>query len=100
MDVKFVWNGIKVDGKLHRAWYSVGNLVNYPADTVTIYCRDYDPLPKINGLNVENDTDLMTDYFEKDRVRVLSSNPHYPAIMEAIKKMNEHNNKRCEKLRR
>jgi hypothetical protein len=99
MKIKFVWNGIKVDGKLHRAWYSVGNLntLNYPADTVTIYGRDYKPLPEIEGLKINNDSDMRTDYFENDRVRVLPNNQHYPAIMDAVNQLKAHNDKRWAK---
>lgn len=84
MDVKFVWNGIRVGGKLHRAFYSDGELRNHPAGTLTIYARDYGPLPRIDGLNVQNDSDSMTDYFETDRIRVTPGNLHYRAVLAAL----------------
>jgi hypothetical protein len=84
MDVKFVWNGIKVGGKLHRVFYSDVELRNHPAGTLTIYARDYKPLPRIEGLNVQNDSDSMTDYFETDRIRITPGNLHHGAVLAAI----------------
>lgn len=88
--MKFMWNGIKVDGKLHRVFYSDGELTNHPSGTLTIYARDYGPLPRIEGLNVQNDSDSMTDYFETDRIRVMPGNRHYKAVLEALGMAKEH----------
>jgi hypothetical protein len=96
-EIKFMWNGIKIDGKLYRAWYSIGNLVHYPSDTVTIYGKDYDGFPEIEGLTIHNDSDMRTDYFEKDRIRVMNGNRYYQAIIEALNQMKTHNNKRWNK---
>ena len=94
MRTKFMWNGIKVDGKLHRCWYSTGELINYPEGTVTIYGKEYYPgIPQIDGLQIHNDSDSMTDYFEKDRIRVEPTNPHYAAVIEAVKKQTAHQKK-------
>lgn len=86
MQVKFVWNGIKVDGKLYKASYSLGGYRNYPEGTITIYARGYEILPRIDGLNVGNDADFMTDYFEKDRIRVTPDNRWYSQVLEAYNK--------------
>jgi hypothetical protein len=95
---RFLWNGVKVDGKLYRAWYSKGGLINYPESTITIYGRDYWPhFPQIDGLNVQNDTEFQTDYYETDRVRVTPDNPHYPAVHAAWEKQEAHNAKRYAK---
>jgi len=92
--VRFMWNGIKVDGKLHRCWYSTGKLLNSPEGTVTIYGKEYYPgIPQIEGLQIQNNSDSMTDYFEKDRIRVEPTNPHYSAVMEAVKKQDAHQTK-------
>jgi len=76
MNFKFVWNGIKVDKKLYRAWYSDGKLKNYPVGTITIYAKEYyrPPMPIIEGLTVHNDSDSMSDYFEHDRIRAEPTN--------------------------
>ena len=76
MKIRFMWNGIKVDGKLHRAWYSTGKLINSPEGTVTIYGKEYYPgIPQILGLRIQNNSDSMTDYFEKDRIKVSPGSP-------------------------
>jgi len=96
-EIKFVWNGIRVDGKLYRAWYSESALKNHEAGTITIYARDYKSLPSIAGLTIQNETDMMTDYFEKDKVRVVPSHPMHTAIHAAMKQMDEHNTKKYAK---
>jgi hypothetical protein len=81
MNVKFLWNGIKVDGTLHRAWYSDGDRNG----SITIFAKDYHDFPKVEGLVVKNDSDSQQDCFHKDHIKVQPDNPHYPAIMEAFK---------------
>jgi len=88
--LKFLWNGIKPDGKLYRASYSPGELINQPAETITIYAKDYERFPAIEGLTVENDSDLMTDYHAKDLIRVTPDNIHYPAVKAALDAENRH----------
>ena len=94
MQIKFLWNGLKINGKLYRAHYSEGALLHSPAGTLTIYAKDYAPLPKISGLNVENDTDIMTDYIMKDIIRVLPDNKFYPEVAGALKAYQSHIQKR------
>jgi hypothetical protein len=95
---KFMYNGIKVDNTLYRAWYSQSKLTNAPEGTITIYNREYWPrFPTIDGFTVQNDTELMTDYFDKDRIRVYPDNPHYPAVLAAWEKQEAHNAKRYAK---
>lgn len=89
MTVKFMWNGIKVDGELYKAHYSLGTI--YDKDVITIYASTYGAFPEIDGLVIENDSDAMTDYFEKDRIRVAPANEHYAAVRAAYRKQNEHN---------
>lgn len=93
MEVKFMWNGIKVDGVLHKCWYSE----SLPAGTITIYGKNYRPLPQVDGLTVDNDSDLWTDYFENDRIRVTPENPFYSAVKAALVKLHEHDAKRSAK---
>ena len=97
MNVKFMWNGIKVDGELYKCWYSNSKIVGSPEGTITIYGKNYKDLPRINGLAVENESDLMTDYFENDRIRVTPDNPFYKEVKVALDKLTEHNEKRFEK---
>lgn len=97
MTIKFMWNGIKVDGQLYKCWYSGSKLVGYPEGTITIYGKHYQDLPRIDGLTIENESDLMTDYFVNDRVRVTPDNKWYEEVRKACDKLNEHNDKRFEK---
>ena len=59
-----------------RCWYHRGSLRTAP-DAVTIYAKSYaDSLADVFPANrVENNTELQTDYFEKDRVRILPDDP-------------------------
>lgn len=78
--LKFYYNGIKVNGgKLQKAFFTRG------ADTITIYARDYVRFSaEIRGIfAVENDSDSMTDYFEKDRIRVKKDHPLYTQVLQA-----------------
>jgi hypothetical protein len=98
MKIKFVWNGIKVNGKLYRVWYNEGELIGgrYPDGTLTIYRKDYREgrFPDVPGITVHNNSDMMTDYFESDRIRITPDSQHYAAVVDAIKQSKVHNAKR------
>ena len=94
--LKFYWNGIKDNGgKLQRCHYSVSPLLNYPAGTITIYSRGYSGLSRgvHEAFTVQNDSDMRTDYFENDRIRVEPSHQLYDDVMAAVKSANAHNAK-------
>lgn len=100
MNVKFMWNGIKVDGQLHRGHYSKGHYTKesgLPQETITIYAKNYASFPAIKGLQIINDSDAMTDYFENDRIRVKPDNIYYKEVLTAYEKQEEHNKKRFAK---
>ena len=99
MTVKFMWNGIKVDGTLYKAHYSIGGMNGgaWDKNTITIYGKNYIDLPAVEGLNIENDSDIMTDYFENDRIRVTPNNKYYGEVLAAYNKQNEHVEKRLAK---
>ena len=83
----FFWNGIK-DGKgekLQRAHYSMGQLINFTAGTITIYGRDYTGFSRKvrECFAVQNDTDSQVDYFDKDSIRVIPQHPLYAAVKAA-----------------
>ena len=64
-----------------RVHYSVGNRIDGRA-AVTIYAKDYiNTLGSIFSDEYQNDTDIMTDYFEKGRVVLFENNPHYTAAL-------------------
>lgn len=95
--LKFYWNGIKAtDGKLNRCFFSNGALLHHPAGTITIYSKEYSHFHKeiYEAFEVENDSDMMTDYFEKDRIRVLPTHPLYQSVLCAMHLQEKHNEKR------
>lgn len=85
---RFYWNGIKdaKGAKLQRAHYNAGPYSRLPEGTITIYARDYTRFSdKVRAcFVVENDSDMMTDYFETDRIRVIPSHPLYPEVKAAM----------------
>lgn len=97
MKIKFVWNGIKIENKLYRFHYSDGKLMNYPEGTLTMYAKDYNSMPDIEGLTVHNDSDMRTDYFEKDRIRITPGNKFYDQVKTAMALSGAHYDKRHQK---
>ena len=83
--LKFFYNGIKADdGKLQRCWYSDAELCNHPVGTITIYARGSFSKEVCGEFIVENESDMMTDYFENDRIRVEPDDLHYDKVKEAL----------------
>lgn len=106
--LKFFYNGIKdvtadpahtARAVLQTCFYSDSELKNYPVGTITIYAREYcyadkDGMTRGSGFSagikeafkVENDTEIMTDYFEKDRIRVTPDHPLFLSVQGAMEK--------------
>lgn len=82
MQIKFMYNGIKIDGKLYKGHWSSGPWVS-GEEMITFYRSGYDHMPNI-GLEVENNTDSMTDYFEEDRIR-FKPGPYYNEALAAFR---------------
>lgn len=62
-----------------KVWYSLDNRVD-GFKCVTLYAKDYKrALGDIFPEEYENETDLMTDYFDKGSVVLFESHPHYAA---------------------
>lgn len=62
-----------------RVFYSRAVLSN-GRDCVTLYAKDYiGDLGRIFRENYENNTDSMTDYFEKGEVRIYADSPLWAA---------------------
>ena len=85
--IKFLKNGIRYQGKYIRVFYSKGSYSKesgFPEGTITIYARDYSShLPP--ELKPQNDSDMQTDYFEKDRARISPNNKYYNEIKKFVK---------------
>ena len=86
MTVKYMYNGLKADGKLYKGFWSRNGYVTdgkVCMETVTFYARGYQPLPKEIGLNVQNDTDIMSDYIDSDSVRFTPDHANYKDALQA-----------------
>ena len=98
MNIKFMYNGIKVDGKLYKVSYHGGPYHTLPEGTITITAKSLvEGLPYIPGFAIQNETDSQTDYFEKDRVRVMLSSPHYAAVKAALDKCEQRHEERIQR---
>lgn len=62
-----------------RVWYSLDNRTD-GRKCVTIYAKDYsNALGVLFAADYKNETDSMTDYFEKGRAVLFEDSPHYAA---------------------
>lgn len=76
--IKFFWNGIKVDGgKLIPCYFSI---YHDERESVSIIVREYDGTLPGKYFDVENKSDAMTDYFEKDHAEVTPGHPLYKFV--------------------
>lgn len=67
-----------------RVHYSHAVLTN-GKEAVTLYAKDYESgrmLGEMFSESYENNTDIMTDYFEKGRVRIYKDNPLFSKAIE------------------
>ncbi len=81
-NVKFMWNGIKIDGVLYKGTYYSGSYKGVPEGSITV-SMDRSNTPRIEGLEIENNSDIMTDYFEKDFVIIRPDSIYYNAAVKA-----------------
>lgn len=88
--IRFYWNGIKINGgKLIPCYFSMDNYHDGHKG-VTIYAREYSgDLPR-KYFAVINNSDSMTDYFEKDRAEVTPEHPLYKFVRYAAMKQAAH----------
>jgi hypothetical protein len=65
-----------------RVWYSLDNRID-GRKCVTLYAKDYSrELGPVFADEYINETDTMTDYFERGRVVLFEGHPHYAAARE------------------
>ena len=86
-NIKFVWNGIKINGEFFKCSYGTGPYTaasGLPDDAITMFAAKCKRIPRIPGLTIENNTDIMTDYFETDRIRILPGSPFYEEAKKAM----------------
>ena len=92
MEIKWMYNGVKVDGKLYKARYSRFIPIGKDEEQITVTAKCYwDGLPKIG--NVENGSDPMTDYFEKDKIKISRNSPYWDEVVKAMEKFKIHSQK-------
>ncbi len=65
-NIKFMYNGIKINGKLVKGFWSKGGYTN--GAEIAFYAKEYSTPELKEIFNVKNDTDIMTDYFETDTI--------------------------------
>ena len=71
-EIKIFWNGVKLNGELNRFRFTLNG------DCVCFYGTDYSAeMPSDCGLVVVNNSDGMTDYFEKDHGSIAADHPLY-----------------------
>lgn len=103
MTIKFFYNGLKVNGgNLQRAHYIKCNYTatsGLPDNTITIYKIESNNDVSFTGdvrimLDVENNSNSREDYFERDKIHVIPTNPLYAAVLEAWSKQETRKSKR------
>lgn len=77
--IKFYYNGLRLNGSrtLVKCSYSIDNSRRTASPCVTICADRGGNLPR-DLFPVENDTDIMTDYFDNDRATITAAHPLYP----------------------
>lgn len=80
MTIKFLQNGIRADGKYFPVYYSLRD----SDKAVCVRARTYGKLPEELG-EIINNSDSMTDYFEKDRCYITRDDPRYFAARAAYR---------------
>ena len=78
---KFMYNGIKVDGKLYGAFYSFGKHIKSNT-MISIFARSYEHFPQI-GISITNNSDSQSDYFETDTMTIDIDSPMYKDVLKA-----------------
>lgn len=80
MTIKLLKKGLKVDKVYYPCHYSSAR--NNLKGNATIYIKSYEPLPAeaYSVLQIENNTDMQTDYFEKDRIRIPPSSEFFKTV--------------------
>ena len=86
--IKFNKHNVTNGASKARVTYSAFKMISTGQDCVTVYAKsglEGRTLGDMFNAEYENNSDMMTDYFEAGRVRILSSNPLYAAALERAK---------------
>jgi hypothetical protein len=83
LNIKFMYNGIKIDGTLHKGFWSKGGYIKPGReDWIQFYSRGYKPIPNFGAIKINN-TDIGTDYFETDSIIFNCQSPYYCDALKA-----------------
>lgn len=78
MTIKFFYNGIKINGKLFKGSYGLGGYTN--GAKMAFYSDSYCAPELREHFKVKNDSDSMTDYFEKDVIYFFGNEPYFEDV--------------------
>lgn len=96
----FYYNGIKDQkgAKLQKCWYCKTQRKE-DNEAIMIYKCEYGRFSDLvrKNFEVKNDTDIMTDYFEKDRIKVTLDHPLYSQVLKALNDASEKAKKKNDK---
>lgn len=92
--IKFFWNGIKLNGKLNKFRFDLNQLDS----SVSFREEGWDAeMPEECGVEVINNSDSMTDYFERDHGRVYQDHPLHKFFCHAAIQCKVHDMKQHKK---
>lgn len=102
VEIKFYYNGVRVNkGYLQKYWIvdSTCLVDEKMVPCLRVHAWEYSGFSaEIHRIfNVKNDSDSMTDYFDKGSFNVTKDHPYYEQVLEALNKSREHDRKRREK---
>ena len=82
-EVKFMYNGIKINGKLVKGHWSKGSYTNE-----ALYCFYADSCfsrELREAFSVKNESDIMTDYFETDKIYFFAGDKYLKEVESSFK---------------
>lgn len=81
--IRFVYNGLKVEGKLYRAYIWKDRDGGF-----TVSAKGYGSFPAVVGevFKVRNESDLMTDYFDHDTFTVSAGHTMHAEVLAVFQK--------------
>ena len=89
-EVKFMYNGIKINGKLIKGYWSYGSNNFYNKNIMAMFVAkldwNYDPKLLKEKYKDDNDTDIYTDYFDSDSINFYAGDKNLEQIKKAWQK--------------
>ena len=85
--VQFRAHHVTDGAKKVRVWYWHSRDPKTGAERITVAAKDYGYGLGTMLPGVQNATDIMTDYFDKDWVDITPDSPFWPGVQEALRKV-------------